>query len=33
MAKFIDYVPKILAMIKIALRNSIPFMKEILARI
>ena len=29
----IDYVSKILAMMKIALKNSIPFMKEILARI
>ena len=29
----IDYVPKILAMMKIALKNGIPFMKEILARI
>ena len=29
----IDYVPKILAMMKIPLKNSIPFMKEILARI
>ena len=29
----IDYVPKILAIMKMALKNSIPFMKEILARI
>ena len=29
----IDYVPKILATMKIALKNSIPFMVEILARI
>ena len=29
----IDYVPKTLAMMNIALKKSIPFMKETLARI